>query len=112
MKKQKLNRLNMKIQKGNKAKKRFYFDPKQSLTQARNLIVGGYHEYFIKKMIDNIANDYDAPLDKDGSTLLIFATKQGMYPVVEYLILKGASPNKADNFGNTPLHYAFQFEFF
>ena len=62
-------------------------------------------------MIDNIASGFDDSLDSDGNTLLIMATRQGKHEVVEYLILKGASPNVADNYGNTPLHYAFQFEF-
>ena len=60
-------------------------------------------------MIENISSELDEPIDSNGTTLLIMATRQGMPTVVEYLILRGANPNKSDEYGNTPLHYAFQY---
>ena len=33
-----------------------------------------------------------------------------MNKVIEHLITRGASPNVADLIGNTPLHYAFQYD--
>ena len=92
-------------------KRKYYSTTDANIAQARLMIFNNSGEYFIKKMIDNIASGLDESLDRDGNTLLIMATRQGMHAVVEYLILKGASPDKQDAFGNTPLHYAFQFEF-
>ena len=74
------------------------------------MIIGGVHPDFITESIDNIQDGLDKPLDSQGYTLLIMATRQGMHKVIELLITRGADPNKADYNGNTPLHHAFQYD--
>ena len=91
-----LNKTNTRTFRGTKKKRFYHSTAAESIVIARNLIAWSYHEYFVKKMIDNIHTGLDDPIDNIGSTLLIMATKQGMHQVVEYLIQKGANPNKSD----------------
>ena len=44
--------------------------------------------------------------DNDEKTPLHFACQEGNFPVVEYLISKGANIEAKDGRGQTPLHYA------
>lgn len=61
----------------------------------------------IKNRIDNlqILNEKD---DRDGRTLLMFATIYQRPLIIEYLLEKGLNVNEQDNNGFTALHFAVQ----
>lgn len=40
-----------------------------------------------------------------GATALIYASRHGSLPIIQFLIRSGANPNITDNDGNTPLHW-------
>ena len=68
--------------------------------QSNNLVFRFHHRYH--KLFDiNYSDPYN-----NGNTLLIIATKENSLNLVKYFLDKGANPNIANDFGNTPMHYA------
>jgi len=50
-------------------------------------------------------------VDEHGNSLLLVATQQGHFQIVQYLLSKKADVNCINNKGNTPLHYAFAYKY-
>ena len=68
--------------------------------QSNNLVFRFHHRYH--KLFDiNYSDPYN-----NGNTLLIIATKENSLNLVKYFLDKGANPNIANDYGNTPMHYA------
>ena len=59
-----------------------------------------------KSLISRLTIDEINKLGKDRKTLLTLAVENGNNEVVEYLLKKGAEPNKPDGEGNTPFMIA------
>ena len=72
-----------------------------------NMIKNGGTNEFIIEAIANYPNQLDNPISPDGMTLLILAVKNCQNKVITYLLKRQVDVNKADSFGNTPLHHAF-----
>ena len=62
-----------------------------------------YHNYFDINSIDSYSNN---------DTLLIKATKENSKVIVQYLLDKGADPNKRNIYGNTAMHYALSYKYY
>ena len=62
-----------------------------------------YHNYFDINSIDLYSNN---------DTLLIKATKENSKVIVQYLLDKGADPNKRNIYGNTAMHYALSYKYY
>ena len=64
--------------------------------------------YFNKNKCKDIINHCDA----NGNVLLTHAIKHNEKDIFHFLIENGADVNIGNNYGNTPLHFAFSYKYF
>ncbi len=79
------------------------------------LLIQNDHFQVIDKILEYIEENHTDELekiintfDRNGETLLHFATESNNKNIVEALLNKGSNPNAKDYIGCTPLHYAAQ----
>ena len=85
-----------------RAKSKFYEEIHKDLIQAleKGLIED------VKSILSNFMVDVDCAIGIHGYTSLLMASSHGHKNLVDFLLDKGADPNKANSGGWTPLHFS------
>lgn len=83
--------------------------PIHYILQSENPNITDIDRYEIVKFLHRNGSPIDT-FNKNNITPLHLSVLRGSYDITNYLLSKGADPNRADNSGMTPLHYAVQGE--